>query len=64
MDESRVSSAAALHAAYASPARRLLDLDGHLDLARDPAAGGFVLEDGRLYPTPEPGLGVTLERDS
>ena len=64
MDESRVSIAAALHAAYASPATRLLDLDGHLDLARDPAAGGFVLEDGRLYPTPEPGLGVTLERGS
>ena len=35
MDESRVSIAAALHAAFASPATRFLDLDGSLDLARD-----------------------------
>jgi L-alanine-DL-glutamate epimerase-like enolase superfamily enzyme len=59
-DESRVSIAAALHAAFASPATRYLDLDGSLDLARDPATGGFVLEDGRLRTTGEPGLGVTI----
>lgn len=58
MDESRISIAAALHAALASPATRYLDLDGSLDLARDVAEGGFTLEGGRLRPTDAPGLGV------
>ena len=44
MDESRISIAAALHAAFASPATRFLDLDGSLDLARDVVEGGFTLE--------------------
>ena len=61
MDESRVSIAAALHVAYASGRTRYLDLDGSFDLARDPAAGGFELRDGRLYLGDEPGLGVRLE---
>ena len=60
MDESRIGIAAALHGAFASPATRLLDLDGSLDLARDVAAGGFVLEDGCLRTTSAPGLGLTL----
>jgi L-alanine-DL-glutamate epimerase-like enolase superfamily enzyme len=60
MDESIVGIAAALHAALASPATRYLDLDGHLDLARDPIRGGFVLEDGELSLTANPGLGVEL----
>ncbi len=60
MDESRIGIAAALHAALASPATRYLDLDGSLDLARDVADGGFVLEDGFLRPTDGAGLGVTL----
>ncbi len=59
MDESRVSIAAALHAALASPATRYLDLDGHLDLSDDPFRGGFTLEDGMLRPTDRPGLGVS-----
>jgi L-Ala-D/L-Glu epimerase len=58
MDESRISIAAALHAAFASPATRYLDLDGSLDLARDVVDGGFVLEDGIMRTTAEPGLGV------
>ncbi len=58
MDESVVSIAAALHAAYASPATRYLDLDGSFDLARDPAEGGFALVDGRLEIRAESGLGV------
>ncbi|RMH19769.1 MAG: dipeptide epimerase [Acidobacteria bacterium] len=57
-DESAVSIAAALHAAYASPATRYLDLDGSFDLESDPATGGFVVEDGRLRLTTAPGLGV------
>ncbi|MDF9391996.1 MULTISPECIES: dipeptide epimerase [Methylococcus] len=59
MDESRISIAAALHAALACPATRYLDLDGSFDLARDVAEGGFILEDGRLRVTERPGLGLT-----
>jgi len=58
MDESRISIAAALHAAFASPATRYLDLDGSLDLARDVVSGGFILENGVMRTTGAPGLGV------
>jgi L-alanine-DL-glutamate epimerase-like enolase superfamily enzyme len=58
MDESRISIAAALHAAFASPATRYLDLDGSLDLARDVVSGGFTLEHGVMRTTDAPGLGV------
>ena len=60
MDESVVSISAALHAAFSSPATRYLDLDGSLDLARDVADGGFLLEDGVMRTLDAPGLGVTL----
>jgi len=58
MDESVVGIAAALHAAFACPNTRHLDLDGSFDLAEDFARGGFVLEDGMLRTTGAPGLGV------
>jgi L-alanine-DL-glutamate epimerase-like enolase superfamily enzyme len=57
-DESAVSIAASLHAAYACPSTRYLDLDGSFDLARDPAVGGFVVEDGYMRLLDRPGLGV------
>lgn len=60
MDESVVSIAAALHAAFASPATRYLDLDGSFDLAADIAEGGFVLDRGELLLAEAPGLGVSL----
>ena len=60
MDESAASIAAALHAAYASPATRYLDLDGSFDLARDPIEGGFALVEGRLEIRAEAGLGVRV----
>ena len=60
MDESVVSISAALHAAFSSPATRYLDLDGSLDLARDVADGGFILENGVMRTLDAPGLGVTL----
>lgn len=60
MDESVVSISAALHAAFASPATRYLDLDGSLDLAHDVAIGGFALIDGMLSTLPQPGLGTQL----
>jgi L-alanine-DL-glutamate epimerase-like enolase superfamily enzyme len=59
-DESILSIAAALHAALSSPATRYIDLDGSLDLERDIVKGGFVLENGELSLTGEPGLGVEL----
>jgi L-alanine-DL-glutamate epimerase-like enolase superfamily enzyme len=58
MDESVVSISAALHAAFASPATRYLDLDGSFDLAQDLATGGFALERGVLSTLDRPGLGV------
>ncbi|MFN0009997.1 MAG: mandelate racemase/muconate lactonizing enzyme family protein [Planctomycetota bacterium] len=58
MDESVVGISAALHAAFASPATRYLDLDGSLDLSRDFARGGFVLEHGLMRTNGLPGLGV------
>ena len=58
MDDSRIAIAAALHAAFACPATRFLDLDGHLDLAEDFATGGFTLENGVLRPLGESGLGL------
>jgi L-alanine-DL-glutamate epimerase-like enolase superfamily enzyme len=62
MDESRVSIAAALHVALACPGTRYLDLDGSLDLARDVADGGFVLEEGTMRTTERPGLGLWQAR--
>jgi len=59
MDESIISISAALHAAFASPATRYLDLDGSLDLARDVVSGGFELKDGVMRTLDRPGLGVT-----
>lgn len=60
MDVSVVGISAALHAALSSPATRYLDLDGHLDLSRDIAEGGFRLQAGRLYTLDQPGLGIRL----
>ena len=60
MDESRISIAAALHAALASPATRYLDLDGSFDLERDVVSGGFSVQEGILRTLDAPGLGVTV----
>src|SRR5258706_361888 len=59
-DESIVSITAALHAAFACPHTKYLDLDGSLDLAEDAVSGGFVIEDGYMYPNDKPGLGLFL----
>lgn len=60
-DESIVSITAALHAAFACPHTKYIDLDGSLDLARDEVKGGFILKDGVLSCSDQPGLGVTRD---
>ncbi|HYV85307.1 MAG TPA: enolase C-terminal domain-like protein [Patescibacteria group bacterium] len=60
-DESRISIAAGLHAALASPPAERADLDGHLDLQDDVARGGVRLRDGFIEAGDEPGLGVSAD---
>jgi L-alanine-DL-glutamate epimerase-like enolase superfamily enzyme len=59
-DESIVSITAALHVAFAQPHTKYIDLDGSFDLAQDVVSGGFVLEDGYMWPSDKSGLGVTI----
>lgn len=59
-DESIISISAALHAAFACPHTKYIDLDGSLDLAKDVVEGGFILEKGKMRINGEAGLGVKL----
>ncbi len=59
-DESIVSIAAALHAAYSCGNTRYLDLDGSFDLSKDLVEGGFILKDGYMMTNDFPGLGVRV----
>lgn len=60
-DETRISIAAAVHLAQSMPGLKYADLDGHMDLAMDPASGGFEIRDGLLHLLNRPGLGVDLD---
>ena len=62
MDESALAIAGALAFALASPNVAWADLDGHLDLVGDPAAGQLAMVDGCLVAPERPGLGVDLSR--
>ena len=57
-DESMVSISAALQVAYSCSNTKYLDLDGSFDLSKDWVTGGFILKDGFLYCSNEPGLGL------
>jgi L-alanine-DL-glutamate epimerase-like enolase superfamily enzyme len=60
-DESIISITAALHAAFACPTTKYLDLDGSFDLAEDVVKAGFVLENGCLKLNGKAGLGLITE---
>ena len=60
-DETRISIAAALHLVQTMPGLIYADLDGHMDLAEDPACGGFEIRDGFMHVSDRPGLGVTVD---
>jgi len=57
-DESIISITAALHTAFSFSHTKFIDLDGSLDLARDVVGGGFILRDGLMSISDEPGLGL------
>ncbi|MBL7827510.1 MAG: dipeptide epimerase [Saprospiraceae bacterium] len=59
-DESIVSIAAALHAAYSCPNTRYLDLDGSFDVVKDLVEGGFELKNGKMEVVSKAGLGVVF----
>jgi L-alanine-DL-glutamate epimerase-like enolase superfamily enzyme len=55
-DESDLSISAALHAAFACPNTRYLDLDGSFDLMEEHKESGFILQDGYLSINSKPGF--------
>lgn len=58
-DESVVSITAALHAAFSCRHTRYIDLDGSFDILDDVFSSGFILEEGYMYPSGGPGLGLS-----
>jgi L-Ala-D/L-Glu epimerase len=59
-DESIVGITAALHAAFACPHTKYIDLDGSLDLAEDNVKSGFILKDGVMSLPNKTGSGLVF----
>ena len=57
-DESKVSISAALHIALSCKNTHYIDLDGFFDLGWDLVKGGYTCENGVMYTSENPGLGV------
>lgn len=61
MMETRLGLTAAAHLACARPNIRYLDLDSHLQLARDPIVGGARWQGGSITLPDDPGIGATVD---
>jgi L-Ala-D/L-Glu epimerase len=57
-DESMASIAGALHAAYSCSNTKYLDLDGSFDLSKDLVKLGFLVKEGLMYCSDQPGFGL------
>jgi L-alanine-DL-glutamate epimerase-like enolase superfamily enzyme len=63
MTETLVGITAGAHVALGSPTVTHVDLDGHVDLAFQPARGGIRIEGDQLGVSGAPGLGIELDPD-
>ena len=61
MDELPISMAGAAHLALSHPAVAYADLDGHIGMLQQVAAGGLEIHSGRVSVTATPGLGVQVD---
>jgi L-Ala-D/L-Glu epimerase len=61
MTETLVGITAGAHLALGSAAVSHVDLDGHVDLARNPVEGGVCITGDQLSVADAPGLGVELD---
>lgn len=59
MSECQLSIAGGLHFALSQDIVDLVDLDSHFSMLCDPSSG-VCFSDGRLFPSPQPGLGVDV----